>query len=86
MRLYGIDNFKIEEVEFCSAEERFTRETYYINYYNSLEPNGYNWILAQSGPNNYLIEAIYNEWELGKSLIAIGNKLHIDPKRASKLL
>lgn len=86
MRLYGIDNFTVEEIERCSTEDRFERETYYISKFNSLEPNGYNWILAQHGENSSLIELLFNEWEEGSSLINIGEKFHIDPKRVGYLL
>lgn len=86
MRLYGIENFTIEEIESCSMEQRYERETYYIKAYNSIEPNGYNWILAQDGPNFTMLELLYADWEDGNSVIAIANKYHVDPKRVSKLL
>lgn len=45
-RKYGIENFTFEVVEKLSAEALNEREEYWINYFNSKAPNGYN---AQSG-------------------------------------
>ena len=39
---YGIDNFKFEVVEECTIDELNELEIYYIQYFNSLVPNGYN--------------------------------------------
>lgn len=38
----GKDNFKIELVETCEYEQRFKRENYWIDTYQSLYPKGYN--------------------------------------------
>lgn len=43
IKKYGWENFKYETVEECdNKEELLEKEKYYINYYNSLMPNGYN--------------------------------------------
>ena len=46
---YGEESFSISEVEkvICDSQEELqnllnTKEIYYIAYYNSLRPNGYN--------------------------------------------
>ena len=39
---YGLDNFKFEILEECSAEQLNDREDYWIEYYNTIVPNGYN--------------------------------------------
>lgn len=42
IRKYGVCNFIVELIEYCTLEEANDRETYYIKEYNSLFPNGYN--------------------------------------------
>lgn len=86
MRKYGVENFAIEEIEQCSPENRFERETYYILKYNSLAPNGYNLILSQNGPTPESMQAALSYWNDGLSLVGIGNKLHMDPKTISGYL
>lgn len=86
MRKYGIENFEIEEIESCSPEERFSLETKYILIYNSLIPNGYNYVLSQNGPAPELMSTALSLWEDGFNLINIGNKLHINPKTISSYL
>ena len=40
---YGKDNFEREIIEFCQNEEDVcNKEKYWIKYYNSCYPNGYN--------------------------------------------
>lgn len=41
-RKYGINNFTFEILEECESSLLDEKETYYINLYNSLQPNGYN--------------------------------------------
>lgn len=42
MAKYGVDNFQFEIIENVSNEKLPEREQYWISYYNSLAPNGYN--------------------------------------------
>ena len=42
IRKYGAENFYVEEVECVEIDSLNEREKYWINYYNSLRPNGYN--------------------------------------------
>lgn len=42
LRHYGFHNFDFEILEECDVEKLNERETYYIAFYNSLYPNGYN--------------------------------------------
>lgn len=42
LRHYGFHNFDFEILEECDIEKLNERETYYIAFYNSLYPNGYN--------------------------------------------
>ena len=40
---YGIENFTFEVLEECSKDLCCDREIYWIKYYNTLYPNGYNY-------------------------------------------
>lgn len=42
MRKYGLENFKFSILEECEVNELADREDYWIAYYNSYVPNGYN--------------------------------------------
>ena len=42
IRKYGKENFEWEVIEECKIEEIDEKERYYIQFYNSLTPNGYN--------------------------------------------
>ena len=42
IRKYGVTNFIIEIIEYCSIENANDREIHYIKHFNSLYPNGYN--------------------------------------------
>ena len=39
---YGLENFSFEIIEECSREKLNETEQYWIKYYNTLTPNGYN--------------------------------------------
>jgi len=42
IRKHGVDNFEVELIENCTIENANERETFYIQHYNSVFPNGYN--------------------------------------------
>lgn len=42
MRLYGVESFVFELVEECNIEDLTKREQYWIDFYNSKVPYGYN--------------------------------------------
>lgn len=42
IRKHGIENFKIYEIDSVPDEQLNEYEEFYINYFNSLSPNGYN--------------------------------------------
>lgn len=42
IKKYGKDNFLFEVVEECSSKELNEKEEYYIHFFNSIVPNGYN--------------------------------------------
>ena len=51
---YGKENFKFEVIEKCKVESLVEKETYWINYYNSLDSNyGYN-LIEVRGRRKYM--------------------------------
>ena len=47
---YGKDNFIIEEIDNANSQDELNnKEQYWIQYYNSVLPNGYNCDLGGSG-------------------------------------
>ena len=57
MNKYGIDNFSFTVLEECEADQLYSREQYWIDYYNSTDlAKGYNLRNAQ-GPEDYFSKA-----------------------------
>jgi hypothetical protein len=56
MSVYGADSFNIEELDRCELEEADSYESYYIEEYGTLTPDGYNVqkISRPSGGSYYL--------------------------------
>jgi group I intron endonuclease len=53
---YGKESFKYEVLERCKiAEELSEREKYWIKYYNSILPNGYNMTVGGEGTQEYIL-------------------------------
>lgn len=48
---WGSENFKIECLEECKNEELDEREQYYIEYFNTYMPNGYNMTVGGQDSN-----------------------------------
>ena len=69
IRKYGIENFIFEEIEQCSDDMRFAREHYYIMFYNTLSPNGYNLLASGTGSVKVPIEAILESWDEGLNTV-----------------
>ena len=42
IRKYGVSDFEVELLEYCELENADEREIYYIQFLNTLYPNGYN--------------------------------------------
>lgn len=53
MTKYGSDNFEINIIEECVVDLLEEKEKYYIDFYNSFTPNGYN--LTRGGEYNKII-------------------------------
>jgi len=52
IRKYGSDNFSVEILKECSTNELNHYETYYIELFNTMTPNGYNLTLGGSSGRN----------------------------------
>ena len=76
MRKYGLENFNIEEIETCLDEERYERETYYIDLFNSFDKNkGYNSTIGGKGVLLYKTEDFLNLWDQGLLICDIAKQL-----------
>lgn len=89
IRKYGLDNFEFQVLEECNKEILTQEEQYYIDYYNSLNPNcGYNLVSAVdakrgencnwaklSNKETYLIIDLIKNTSL--SFIEIGNMFNV---------
>lgn len=52
MRKYGLENIKVEVIEYCQREQLDNKERYWIKYYHAQDPNiGYN--LANGGQRGF---------------------------------
>ena len=78
MNKYGAENFAIEELENCSTEDKFNRETYWINKLDT-HNNGYNYTFGGSGKQFYDYKMVSNKYlELG-TVRAVCDALNCDP-------
>lgn len=77
MQKYGIDNFKIEEIEQCSVEDAEIREKYWIEYYGSFK-NGYNATLGGDGKSYIDRELVFNTYKKIKNCAEVARLLNIN--------
>lgn len=77
MRKYGLENFTIEELEQCSADELSEREQYWIKTLNSYFKTGYGYNMTYGGDGalKYSDEQILNLWNQGFNCHEIANIL-----------
>ena len=75
IRKYGINNFKIEEIENCDISKLDEREIYWINYYNTYY-NGYNLTLGGGGTKKLELneEEIIKDYKVLKTIQNVANK------------
>lgn len=64
IRKYGADKFSVQLIKRCELDEMDYYETYYIEFYNTLYPNGYN--LTKGGKNATSYHKINNNMPLNK--------------------
>ena len=74
MKKYGIENFKIEEIEKCNINIVNEREKYWIEYYSSFK-NGYNATKGGDGKAYADYDLIYSLWKENKNMLEIQNIL-----------
>lgn len=68
LRHYGFHNFDFEILEECDTEKLNEREIYYIAFYNSLYPNGYNKTRGGNAPHTNAIKNINTVFEIQELL------------------
>lgn len=59
IRKYGIENFSFSIIEECQISELASKEDYWISFYNSYIPNGYNINKAETHCSNLKIPEKY---------------------------
>lgn len=87
IRKYGKDNFiitTIEEIENINILD--DREIYWIQYYNTYAPNGYNLTLGGNGVRKYDHELIQQRWSEGKSSLEIRQEFNISSSALQNIL
>ena len=77
IRKYGVENFKIEQVEECDNSLLNEREIYWIKQFNSyyLNNHGYNMTLGGGGVVKYSDEDILSLWDKGLKSYQIAEQL-----------
>ena len=86
IKKYGKENFSFQIIEECSCEDLNKQEEYYIKYYNSLAPNGYNIETFQEGKRiifkNYsqeiFFQIVYDIQNTEMSFAEIAEKYELD--------
>ena len=68
LRHYGFHNFEFEIVEECNVDMLNDREIFYISFYNSLYPNGYNRNRGGNLPHTNTIKSLDIVCEIQKLL------------------
>lgn len=90
---YGKNNFKFEVLEECSKNQLNQRENFWIQYYNTLTPNGYN--IAEDTESVHTTYCYYDK-EILFSIIEdlkhsnltfkqIGEKYHLNSSTISRI-
>lgn len=61
MNKYGLENFSFEVIEQIDNSQLNIRQQYWIEYYNSIAPNGYNMTIGGEGTQGYSREQTSEE-------------------------
>lgn len=85
IKKYGADAFTIEQVEECDNEELNTRETYWINYFNT-RYDGYNLTFGGEHHWKWETEEIMKLWNEGLSITEIMKELGAGQKAVADRL
>lgn len=78
MNKYGFKNFSIDELETCSDDERFEKETYWVDKLNTHD-NGYNLTYGGSGKQFYNYEEIVDKYLELKTVKGVCAFYNCDP-------
>lgn len=86
IKKFGKDNFEFKILEECSIQELDEKEIYYIQKYNTINPNGYNVAETNSVthsvylniPKNIVLDIIQDLKNTKLSIIALGEKYKVD--------
>lgn len=78
MNKYGFKNFSIDELETCSDDEIFEKETYWIDKLGTYD-NGYNLTYGGAGKQFYNYEEIANKYLELKSVKDVCDFYNCDP-------
>lgn len=89
---YGKDNFKFEVIEQCNPKDLDKREEYWIQFYNSLKPNGYNLVLGNNNSNIQtkdsiipVLSIIQDLQNTDLTIVEIGAKYDLHPSIISRI-
>lgn len=85
LRKYGVENFKIEEIEETTDEKLIEREKYWIKQFDSYN-NGYNSTLGGEGTTKYEDKNFLDLWNKGYGTQYIANLLGCTVGTAGKRL
>lgn len=89
---YGKEQFSFQIVEECSKEELNEKEEYYISYYNTVIPNGYNIMDWVDGESVYyridkeILQNIYNDIQNSSlTFEEIGQKYKVSSRTITRI-
>lgn len=86
-RKYGIENFKIEEIEYIEDNNLLSkREIYWIKELQTFGHNGYNATEGGDGKILYDHNEMIELYNLGYSVSQISKKINCDPTTVRKVL
>ena len=85
MNKYGIENFKIEEIEECSDQILNERECFWIEYYGSFK-NGYNATLGGDGKAYLDYDLIVSTYKQLQNITETSKKLQVCEETVRKIL
>lgn len=86
-RKYGIENFKIEEIEYLEDDSKLSeREIYWINELQTYGHNGYNATKGGDGKILYDHNEIIELYRLGYSALQISEKIKCNRATVTKVL
>lgn len=85
LRKYGFNNFSVEKVEEVDNNLLNSKETYWINFYDSYK-SGYNMTLGGEGSRTIDYYIIYKLWDEGYGITDISDIAHCSDVQAREIL